>query len=708
MGITGLLPRLKSIMVPIHIKDLRGCSVAVDTYSWLHKGALSCSKELCKSEPTSRHIAYCMHRVNLLRHYGVKPILVFDGGNLPMKCEEEAKRSRSRKENLERAMEHESMGNSAAAYECYQKAVDISPAIANELIQVLKQENIDFVVAPYEADAQMAFLALSKQVDAVITEDSDLIPFGCPRIIFKMDKFGQGVQYQSSLLQKSKELNLSGFTQQMVLEMCILSGCDYLPSLPGMGLMKAHALICKFKSYEKVIKHLKYSTVAVPPLYEKSFKKALWTFQHQRVYDPRVEDIVHLSEICQDLGEDLEFLGPMLPQDTAKGIARGDLDAITKMPFQGIALNGLAVDRNYKPKGSKSERERKKVQLPIQKNVLTNYFCSASAEAKRGFKVPRIISTNLGLSEESTSPSSEENASQEPTSLSMNSSQSDIFGSSSPKDYLEVTFPTETAQFLDSPCYSKTPLTIPAELNIINNSSDSSEHSLSFHQPKQSLYRPCTMLHKELQCKIDLDQAGEKTRQASRKVIVRSSYFQHKSPKDDAVDNGKPVFLDDEANYVSCDKNVSESGTNGINFPESSCKKRSSISTERTLIDNVEMKRARNGAFLSSESDEIPDLDSKSMENNDKGSFGCNISHISHFSDLAEKSMEQFMSVISSFNYTSSGSRASGLRAPLKDVRNTLAARSNISLKDIDDFAYVPKNKKIARVSPQTKFEHHS
>lgn len=351
--------------------------------------------------------------------------------------------------------------------------------------------------------------------------------------------------------------------------------------------------------------------------------------------------------------------------------------------------------------------------LGFQSNCLCCCFLltlkgSASAEAKRGFKVPRIISTNLGLSEESTSPSSEENASQEPTSLSMNSSQSNIFGSSSPKDYLEVIFPTETAQFLDSPCYSKTPLTIPAELNIINNSSDSSEHSLSFHQPKQSLYRPCTMLHKELQCKIDLDQAGEKTRQASRKVIVRSSYFQHKSPKDDAVDNGKPVFLDDEANYVSCDKNVSESGTNGINFPESSCKKRSSISTERTKIDNVDMKRARNGAFLSSESDVIPDLDSKSMENNDKGSFGCNISHISHFSDVAEKSMERFMSVISSFNYTSSGSRASGLRAPLKDVRNTLAARSSISLKDIDDFAYVPKNKKIARVSPQTKFEHHS
>lgn len=50
---------------------------------------------------------------------------------------------------------------------------------------MLKQENISYVVAPYEADAQMTFLAVSKQVDAVITEDSDLIPFGCPRVSYQ-------------------------------------------------------------------------------------------------------------------------------------------------------------------------------------------------------------------------------------------------------------------------------------------------------------------------------------------------------------------------------------------------------------------------------------------------------------------------------------------------------------------------------------------
>lgn len=67
-----------------------------------------------------------------------------------------------------------------------------------------------------------------------------------------MDKFGQGVEFRYSMLQQNKELSFAGFTKQMLLEMCILSGCDYLQSLPGMGLKRAHALIKKFKSYDKV------------------------------------------------------------------------------------------------------------------------------------------------------------------------------------------------------------------------------------------------------------------------------------------------------------------------------------------------------------------------------------------------------------------------------------------------------------------------
>lgn len=59
-----------------------------------------------------------------------------------------------------------------------------------------------------------------------------------------------------------------------------------------------------------MIRHLRYSTVSVPHLYEESFKKAMLTFQHQRIYDPITEDIVHLSRISNDMGDDLDFLGP--------------------------------------------------------------------------------------------------------------------------------------------------------------------------------------------------------------------------------------------------------------------------------------------------------------------------------------------------------------------------------------------------------------
>lgn len=48
-------------------------------------------------------------------------------------------------------------------------------------LQELKVQGVAFLVAPYEADAQMAYLARSGTVQLVVTEDSDLLAYGCPR-----------------------------------------------------------------------------------------------------------------------------------------------------------------------------------------------------------------------------------------------------------------------------------------------------------------------------------------------------------------------------------------------------------------------------------------------------------------------------------------------------------------------------------------------
>jgi exonuclease-1 len=94
MGINGLLPVLKPITQAKHISAYAGNSVAVDGYSWLHKGVYACSTELCLGQPTTKHIQFCINRVELLRRHGVEPVLVFDGGKLPSKDQEESNRSR--------------------------------------------------------------------------------------------------------------------------------------------------------------------------------------------------------------------------------------------------------------------------------------------------------------------------------------------------------------------------------------------------------------------------------------------------------------------------------------------------------------------------------------------------------------------------------------------------------------------------------------
>ncbi len=67
---------------------------------------------------------------------------------------------RNRERNKIQAREYLRQGNNSKARECFQKCVDVTSTMALELIKVCRGRNIDCIVAPYEADAQLAFLAI--------------------------------------------------------------------------------------------------------------------------------------------------------------------------------------------------------------------------------------------------------------------------------------------------------------------------------------------------------------------------------------------------------------------------------------------------------------------------------------------------------------------------------------------------------------------
>jgi exonuclease-1 len=59
---------------------------------------------------------------------------------------------------------------------------------------------VEFYVAPYEANAQLAYMFFSGRAQAVITEDSNLLAFGKIKCFLKMDDNGNGYEFDLSKL----------------------------------------------------------------------------------------------------------------------------------------------------------------------------------------------------------------------------------------------------------------------------------------------------------------------------------------------------------------------------------------------------------------------------------------------------------------------------------------------------------------------------
>ncbi|PKK33611.1 exonuclease 1 [Columba livia] len=334
MGIQGLLQFIKEAAEPTHVKKYKGQAVAVDTYCWLHKGAYACAEKLARGEPTDLYIAFCMKLVDMLLSFGIKPILVFDGCTLPSKKEVEKARREKRQASLLKGKQLLQEGRVAEARECFGRSINVTHVMAHEVIKAARARGIDCIVAPYEADAQLAYLNKTGMVQAIITEDSDLLAFGCKKVFLKIDKFGNGLEIDRARLGNCKQLG-NVFTEEKFRYMCILSGCDYLSSIHGIGLAKACKLL-KIANNPDIIKVIKKMgqylkmNITVPEEYIQGFTRANNTFLYQLVFDPVKRKLVPLNAYGDDIDpETLIYAGRHLGDDTAFQIAIGNIDIDT-------------------------------------------------------------------------------------------------------------------------------------------------------------------------------------------------------------------------------------------------------------------------------------------------------------------------------------------------------------------------------------------
>ena len=123
------------------------------------------------------------------------------------------------------------------------------------------------MAAPYEADGQMAYLVRHGFVDAVITEDSDLLAYDCPAVLYKLDANGYGRLARFADLQWAEAAGSRLFDgawpdewraweDGLFLDMCILAGTDHMRGVPGVGLKTAHSLLRRHRSLEACLPHV--------------------------------------------------------------------------------------------------------------------------------------------------------------------------------------------------------------------------------------------------------------------------------------------------------------------------------------------------------------------------------------------------------------------------------------------------------------------
>ena len=120
---------------------------------------------------------------------------------------------------------------------CYKQCVHPTAAHVAVVRMLLSVHlpNVVVQVAPYEADPQLANAVRTGQADIVLSEDGDMLPYGCPRVLFKMNKGKR----------ESRSAGIPGEGELMVLDHILSESAAVDEPLPPRATSSDKTTACK-------------------------------------------------------------------------------------------------------------------------------------------------------------------------------------------------------------------------------------------------------------------------------------------------------------------------------------------------------------------------------------------------------------------------------------------------------------------------------
>jgi flap endonuclease-1 len=292
MGIKDLIPLLKEtcpdhILETVPLSQFAGLRVAIDISIYLYKFIRSAGEDLWPS--------MFMRLLILLKETHISPVCIFDGANCPIekKKEQAARRASTNRmvEKLDKARDffrdldeekeidmeqlkkiltvrnkpdNTDYDNPASIRESLSKLIiklekqtkKITSDHADLAIEMIDLMGIAWMKSDGEAEMLCARLAVAKKVDAVLTEDTDVLAYGTPILICKLDT----TRSHCMVIHLPSVLEELDWKLPQFRDMCIMLKCDYNQRAKmkkgkgkgGVGKKKVLAFIQEHKSIEAI------------------------------------------------------------------------------------------------------------------------------------------------------------------------------------------------------------------------------------------------------------------------------------------------------------------------------------------------------------------------------------------------------------------------------------------------------------------------
>ncbi|KAI9816836.1 MAG: hypothetical protein M1827_001481 [Pycnora praestabilis] len=265
-----------------------------------------------------------------LRAAGITPTFVFSGLEIAKKDKSATSLSGASRANTQ-AWELYDQHEAVQAVETFGNSGSVkAESLFRFLQKILREHNIDFMVAPYSAWAELAYLVNnpSQYVDAIVGS-SELFLFEVDKVITKLDF----ETLQFSYLSRSLCLeDLGKISSDMFVDACLLSGSTFLPTFPPLedpalyrkpfSVRDAVALMMNSgRSVTSVCTHYQDDARVQQLDYLDRYKRSRLAVKHHVVLtaDGRVEplDIEHAPSDVH------EFIGQRFPEELFFYLSKG-------------------------------------------------------------------------------------------------------------------------------------------------------------------------------------------------------------------------------------------------------------------------------------------------------------------------------------------------------------------------------------------------